>query len=290
MKNSILIPVDFKEQSLVAIRQAYNLAKINNLDLTLLYVYEDSSIWDDLFSDKQEEEIIEKSKIKIEKLAEEIRQESGLTVYTIVKKGRVYSEILEVAEIIEASYIFMGVASVFSGKNKAKRIVGANASRVIRSAKCPVVTINSPEHYKGCRSILLPLDLTEETRQKVKYAIDVAIAYNATIKVISVIWDTNDKTVRWKLTAYMEQVKKFIIESGIKCTTEIIEVESSKQAVETILNYAKQQGDIDLIVIMTQKEIGFVDFFVGSKAQEIIRLSDIPVMSITPKELGTIYL
>ena len=38
---------------------------------------------------------------------------------------------------------------------------------------------------------------------------------------------------------------------------------------------------------MTQKEIGFIEFFIEPDAQEMIRISDIPVMSITPKDSGT---
>jgi len=53
--------------------------------------------------------------------------------------------------------------------------------------------------------------------------------------------------------------------------------------VPAILDYAVKQEDIDLILILTQQEIGIVEYFVGSHAQEFIRLSPIPVMSIIPK-------
>ena len=69
------------------------------------------------------------------------------------------------------------------------------------------------------------------------------------------------------------------------CSFEIVESDDDeKTLVPAILNYAEQQGDIDLILILTQQEIGIVEYFVGSHAQEFIRLSPIPVMSIIPKE------
>jgi len=290
INNSILIPVDFREQSMAAISQAYNLARLNEHDITLLYVHEDTGFWAGLFSASQQDEFIEKAKENLEKLADKVREESGIRVHTRVAKGRVYSEILEVAEEIDAAFIMMGVASVFTEGDKSKRIVGANASRVIRAAKCPVLSVNATEHYKGCRSILVPLDLTKETRQKVKYAVDIARAYKATIKTISVIWDVDDADIRWRMDALVDQVKKFIEEEGLVCHSEIIEIKNSKQVVPEILKYAKEQGDVDLMVIMTQSEVGFVDYFVGSKAQELIRLSDIPVMSVTPKDFGLTYI
>jgi len=54
----------------------------------------------------------------------------------------------------------------------------------------------------------------------------------------------------------------------------------------SILKYANSV-DSDLILIMTQQETKLVEFFVGSAAQTIIRLSNVPVMSIIPKELSS---
>jgi nucleotide-binding universal stress UspA family protein len=158
---------------------------------------------------------------------------------------------------------------------------------VIRSAKCPVITINGKHHYNGCRNILLPLDLSKETRQKVTLAIELAKLFGSAIKVVSALWSKNDPDIILKLNQQLLQVQNFIEESGLKCTAEIIESSDGERTlVPAILNYAHQQEDIDLIVILTQQEIGFVEFFVGSHAQEFLRLSDIPVLSVVPKELG----
>jgi nucleotide-binding universal stress UspA family protein len=83
------------------------------------------------------------------------------------------------------------------------------------------------------------------------------------------------------------QVTDFISSAGIDCTFELLESKGDeKTIIPSILNYAKQQGDIDLIIILNQQEIGLVEYFVGSSAQELIRLSNIPVMTIMPKVLG----
>ena len=41
LKNKILVPLDFSEQSLIALEQSYNLAKIANAEIVLLYVMEE---------------------------------------------------------------------------------------------------------------------------------------------------------------------------------------------------------------------------------------------------------
>ena len=134
---------------------------------------------------------------------------------------------------------------------------------------------------------MLPLDLTTESRQKVTWGIKIAKIYGAGIKVVSGIWSMNDPSVQSKLRFLAGQVKQVIENEGIPCAVDIIEnVESEKALIPTLLNYAAKEGDIDLVMIMTQQEAGMIEFFVGSRAQEFVRLSPIPVMSIAPKELG----
>jgi nucleotide-binding universal stress UspA family protein len=180
----------------------------------------------------------------------------------------------------------MGTHSTDQEGEQEKR-VGANTSRVLRAAKCPVITVNGNHTFTGFRSILLPLDLTKESRQKVTMGIEIARYYGAGIKVVSAYLQKNEKAELGKLYQQGEQVTNFIASAGIDCTFEIIEMkEEEKSFVPSMLKYAEKQGDIDLVIILTHQEIGLVEYFVKSLSQDFIRLSDIPVMSIQPKELG----
>ena len=173
--------------------------------------------------------------------------------------------------------------SIISDKN----IIGSVSGRVIRRAKCPVITINNKHTYDGCRSILLPLDLTVETRQKVSNAIEIAKLFGSKIKIVSVLVSQGDKAIKEKLKQQLEQAEAVISKSGIECSSELIrKTGEHKSPACSILNYADEQGDVDLIMIMTQQETGLFEFFIGSSAQEIIRRSKVPVMSIIPQELG----
>jgi nucleotide-binding universal stress UspA family protein len=93
---------------------------------------------------------------------------------------------------------------------------------------------------------------------------------------------TNDEFVVNRLTRQLDQVKKFIEEQGVDCTAEIVRDTKGGQSLsESVIDYAnKSKGD--LIMIMTQQEEDFTDFFIGSSAQGIINESDIPVLSIIP--------
>lgn len=284
--NKILIPIDFQKQSQPALVQSYNLAHLLSAELVLLYVHEQTSFFTGLFSQEQQNELLNRIEERLSEMAAAVTNETQLVVSTRIETGRIYSKILDVANEINASYIIMGTHSTPDGVDDEKQI-GANTSRVIRLAKCPVITINNDHNYNGCRSILLPLDLTKETRQKVTIAIEIARLYKANIKVVSALWSKNDAQVIGRLYQQISQVNTFITEAGIQCSSEIIESEGNERTlVPSILKYASQQGDIDLIIIMTQQENGMIEFFVGSHAQEIIRLSEIPVLSVVPKDLG----
>ena len=283
----ILVPVDFEPQSLIALEQSYNLARLLPAGIVLLYVYDPPAGLRSLFGASYDEEILKKLEERLAELSASVQAETGLTVSSILETGTVYSKILETADKIGAQFIIMGTHSQPELPGNAAGVLGANSSRVLRSTRCPVITINARHHYDGCRNILLPLDLTVESRQKVTWAIRIAKVYGAGIRVVSGIWSKSDPAGHNRLRFLAGQVKEFIEEEGLRCTAEFVEeVENEKALIPTLLNYAEQQGDIDLVMIMTQQEAGVIQFFVGSRAQEFVRLSHIPVMSVAPKELG----
>jgi len=284
--NKILIPIDFQKQSFLALEQSFNLARLIKAEIVLIYVFEQSGIFSGIFSNDQNDELLSKIDDRLAELAGRTAISSGLTISYRIEKGRIYTKITDVAKEIGASYIIMGTHSSEIDEIQEKRF-GANSSRVIRLAHCPVITINSKHLFNGCRNILLPLDLTKETRQKVTFGIEIAKIYGAGIKVVSALWSKDDPVIINKLYQQGEQVTDFISNAGIECTFEIIGSHGGERTlVPSILSYALLQGDIDLIIICTQQEVGIVEFFVGSHAQEFIRLSDIPVMSVIPKDLG----
>ena len=54
----------------------------------------------------------------------------------------------------------------------------------------------------------------------------------------------------------------------------------------SLLNKLSKETGADLVMIMTQQELNFTEYFIGSTAQEIIDNSDLPVLSLTPVKKG----
>jgi len=255
----VLIPIDFSEQSIFAIKQSYNLAKYTHSKIVLLHVYE--KVGEERYED-------------LTKLTKQTESESGgIPVEFMNVKGDIYTETDRVAEEINATLIIMGIESHM----KFKDIFGGSASKLIRKAPCPVITIRGREHRDGCENILLPLDLSRQSREKVDVAVQFAKYFGASIRVLSV-FSPSDAAYENQLLAYSHQVKQFIKSKGISCTNKSI---ASDHVAETVVDYANKI-EADLVMIMNKPELSVKEFFGGTEAQHIVDISNIPVMTVNP--------
>ncbi len=280
-ENKILIPVDFGEQSLIAIDQSYNIARMVNAEIYLLHVItENNALWS-LFSGKEQSDIEEKLKIKLANFANHIEEKSGIKVIPLVEKGKLIETIIKTAERLKVKFLIVGTTGSSDIKQK---IIGSNALRLIREATFPVITIKGKHHRKGCKNIVLPLDLTKETREKVNYAIHFAKYFHSLVHAVTVN-TTSDSYIMNRLKLQLEQVSSYIKNNGVECTQTFINSESGNDKICAALLDFSHRVEADLIIIMTQQETEVIKYFVGSLAKEIIHNSDIPVMSIVPKNL-----
>ncbi len=278
LASKILVPIGFSKQSIIALEQAFNIAKIKKSAVFLLTVVEEQSILNSLFLDDKTPQLQKSVKTKLSSLASEYSKKYNVVTDVIVAKGKVYKKINEVAEMISADLIVMGT----HGSETSNKIIGSNAERVVRLASCPVITIKGQTHRHGCKNIILPLDLEKETKEKVTHAIEYARYWNSVVRIVSVvIRDT--KEVRDKLTKNINQVKKFIEEAGIECTSELLEGDKKGNLGDYIFDYEKK-FESDMIMIMTKKEELSFSNNISVTARYIINNSQIPVMSIKPRD------
>ncbi len=254
----ILIPIDFTEQSLTAVKQSYNLAKYTHSRLVLLYCYEKRGM--ERFEEMKE-------------LAKKTEQESGLPTDFMTVKGNVYEETYKVAKEIGSTLIMVGLESHIEFKD----IFKSSAFSMIRKSPCPVITIRGRENRDGCENILLPLDLSTESREKVDVAIQFAKYYNASIRLLA-IFSPSDEGYENQLLAYSHQVKQFIKSKGIPCSNKSIGTDDISK---TVVEYANKI-EADLIIVMNKPDLSIKEFFSGTDVQKIIDISNIAVMIVNP--------
>jgi nucleotide-binding universal stress UspA family protein len=263
-RGTLLIPVDFTDQSLLAIKQAYNLAKYTHSKIVLLHTYDKvgSEMYDELKS-----------------LTKQTEAESGSPTEYMNVRGNIYSEVTRIAEDIKATLVMVGLESHMTAKN----ILGESASKMIRECHCPVISIRGKENKEGCENILLPLDLSRESREKVDVAVQFAHYFGASIRILSV-FSLSDAAYENQLLAYSNQVKQYIKGKGISCSNKSL---ASENVADAIVEYANKV-ESDLIVIMNKPTLSIKEYFSGTEAQKVIDISNLPVMTINPSKKESI--
>lgn len=287
-QKTILVPVDYSEQSLIALEQAAQLSKVFHSRIHILNVIAGDYSIRKLFRDPAEDALIEKQvREKLDELARVTSEKFEVEVTDGIVHGKIYEEIVKAADVMDAAFIIMGTNGT---EGVAEKFIGSNSLRVVRESHKPVITLKGKTHRKGCQNIILPLDLTKETKEKVGKAVEFAKMFGSTIRVVSVLL-SNDEFVVNRLTRQLDQVKKYVEGESVDCTAEIIkDTKGGRSLAQGIIDYG-QKAKGDLIMVMTQQETDFTKYFIGSAAQEIINESEIPVLSIipTPKKDTTVF-
>jgi len=281
-KNKILVPVDIEADYDILIEQSHSIANVFDAEIVLLYVIEESPAIIKFFSPDDylnRLRIHAKKKFDyIEKLVEKAHGKNHVPVSYIIKKGKVYQQIIETALELSALLIVMGKDAGIQQTNR--QFIGGNTFNVIREAHCPVISIEGQKTFPVFKDILVPIDFTGQTKKQVEKAIEFGKYSGANIHLISVM--TKEKKINRLLkNVQMKQVRNAIVKNGLNCTTEIFSSEPKK--VPFIICEAAKNKSAELIIIMTQQEKRFSRFFVGSIAQEVIFMAGVPVLSISPK-------
>ena len=275
---TVLIPFNFDFESRTALNFVLQNASNYRYNVILLHVIERS---ERLAEVVVKDEVIQMVENKLLQLIKKANKDNDVPVEVIVKAGKPYREILKVAKEFSASFIIMGTRER-EEKAISKPKLGSVAGKIIRLSPIPVITFREG-NLAYVKNLLLPLDFSRRTQQKVTNAIRLAKAFGATIHIISIVWKKKEKISRRQLNL-MDNTIKQIETEGIKTKSEFISTEGGgrKMFLIEVIKYANN-NDIDLIMIMTQAERPFIKYFISAYAFSIIKKSSIPVLTITPK-------
>jgi nucleotide-binding universal stress UspA family protein len=275
----IMIPVDFSETSMMALEHGANMAKLFNAELYLIHVVElfeyTFNIYEPLVNiDTMEMETMVNS--NLDEQITRIRKQYGVHVFPVLARGRVSSEISEAAIDNKIDLIIMGT---HGAKGFSEYFIGTNSHRTVTLSPCPVITVQTPAKAEGFKRIVMPIDETLHSRQKVDTVIYLAEKYKSTVHVLGLI-NVEDETDEAKFAIKLETVEKALKRSGIPFEKKV--VHGKNLAIES-MNYATEIN-ADLIAIMTDHESNLTGMFLGGFAKQIVNHSKTPILSIRPME------
>jgi nucleotide-binding universal stress UspA family protein len=139
--------------------------------------------------------------------------------------------------------------------------------------------MSNTEHSLDFKNILLPLDVTKTTQQKVDFAIKWAKAFDSKIHLLSVTSYSDEYTHDSdELNARLEAIARSVKKEGLKCMVCVAQYEQIVSAVNTY----SEKNNIDMTIIMTRQEKKWNEYLIGSRARRLIISSDVPVLSLQP--------
>lgn len=134
------------------------------------------------------------------------------------------------------------------------------------------------------QDVLIPTDGSDGTRQSIRHGLTIANRFDATIHALSVVPEgplgtlQNDAAIAAADRA-VERVDREATREGVPVETAV------EQGVphEEILAYADDR-DVDMIVMGTQGRTGLDRVLVGSVTERIVRMADVPVVTVRLSE------
>jgi nucleotide-binding universal stress UspA family protein len=283
----ILVPVDFSETSTFAIRHACFLARITRGEVLLLHIIAKNHetfnvIQSELQFDANMKTLAMAMEKKLEILAHEIREEFGIPVACEVSSGNVSMEIVKICKEEKCGLVVMGT----QGYSALEMIfIGSNTMKVLGASSVPVMSVRSITNENGYRNVILPIDSSAHSRQKVNLAIELCHDYGAQLHVLG-LSDGENSSFEMKLGVIFDQIAE-IAESRKVFTTHKIISNSSNKAKSTLKYTEEVNGD--LIIIMSDQEVEYTGIFLGPYASQVINYAKVPVLTVMPTQTSDIY-
>jgi nucleotide-binding universal stress UspA family protein len=277
MKKVINVAIDFSDCSINSFEHAITIAQRSECDLKMVWV--NKARQERSVALKDPEEALKDARQTFEEMIRQYQSRLPRNELSfVIREGKVYREIVKQAEEDNAYLLVVGT----HGSSGFEEFwIGSNAQKIVSAAKCPVITIRGGVNIKrDLTRIILPIDSTPETRQKVSITALLAKDFQAEIVVLS-LYSTQVLAVRTLIKKYSEQVAKYLKDNNIHYKVEDLEVEDN--LTDATIEYALKV-DANLISIMTEQEKTTKNLWLGAYAQQMVNHSPIPVMSIHSAE------
>ncbi|MSQ78104.1 MAG: universal stress protein [Flavobacteriaceae bacterium] len=196
----------------------------------------------------------------------------GIMTEHSFRQGNFHHGTIDMATHNESDLIICGAELV---KGFRRFWNGSETYKLMKASPCYVISVQKPMKRFGIKNIIIPVDSSGETRQKVPAAIQMAKLMNATIHVVGVS-STKGGDVMNTVQSYTHQTAEFLAKKNVNVVTAFMQ---GTNLTDITLQYAEDQH-ADLIIIMATEEPNPYGMFEGSFAEQMILKSEAPVMAI----------
>lgn len=281
MKNKILLPVDFSDNSWNAVKYALELFKNEKCTFYILNVYIPTVYNMEYMMSSPDipdlEEAVKNRSLKgLNELKERILKgynNPHHRLETISSFNSLIPEIQKLVKEKEISLIVMGT----KGATGAKQILfGTNTIHALKNTICPFLAIPDNFEFETVANVLFPTDYEiQYAPTQVKTINEITKTDNATLNVLNVSYG-------YELSE-TQQVNKSLLESLLNKTSAIYHSVPDKDLQEAINDF--QQGNkIDMLIMINNKHSFFENIFFKSVIKQIGFHLNVPFLVIPTKK------
>jgi nucleotide-binding universal stress UspA family protein len=261
-KVTIVVPTDFTKVAETAVEHAIGLCKlITNAEVVLLHII-----------GKEKEKAA--AEVKMKKQAEELTKTNSIKVSYEARLGNIFDDIGAAANDLKAKLIIMGT----HGVRGMQHITGSYAIKVITHSSVPFIVVQERGFRNGYKNLVLPFDLTKDSKQKLSLAINIAKVFNSKVHIIYP-QETDTfvvNAINNNVSLAKSELRNNQIEFDVKMADE------KGNFVKQFLSYAASK-DADLIAVVNSQEMGFPEILAGTDERQIISNdAQIPTMIVNP--------
>lgn len=268
---TILVPTDFSNSSINALKYAVEVAKVIEAKIVIAHVYLISALPGSALDESQlnllQEEIkVAEQRLKLLKI--QVKELAEFPVETITCPAYGKIEIPDVIQNQSADLTIMGT----KGASGLKEIIfGSNTADVIKGSELPVLVVPEKVQYKQIRNIGFAYD-HEPLTENLRMLTDIAKLLNASIQIFHIKdriqnVDNQESSHEITLSPYLD---------GINCTyTSFYGANIEKGITEYI-----KGNDIDILAMMPRKHSLFSRLFKNSLTEKMAFHCEIPLLAI----------
>lgn len=280
----ILVPTDFSKSAQAATEVARDIAKKAGSELTLLHVIEEATGGsfnvegeakygadpdDKLFTLS----LIKKARKQMENLLGNSMFD-GIKVKGELKLGSPFHGMRAIITEKKVDLVVMGTAGQTDIQ---EMVIGTNTEKVIRHAKCPVLTVQKKPATTNFKNIVYATAMSKDEEVFTRVVRKAQELYDATVHLVRVNTPGNfqrDAVVKKYMQDFAKrlQLKNYTINIFNDLTEE-----------EGVIYFA-DSIDADLIAMATHGRTGFAHVLAGSIAEEVASHSKRPVLTFVVKK------
>ncbi len=276
MKN-ILVAIDFSPCSLHALEFAIFVSNNTGADIKMLWVHKKHSSFLPFKEGETKETRVESVNQEFEKIIALHQPNCKGNFSYEIREGKIHNQIAIVAKEEKMDLVIAGTHGI-AGFDE--YWVGSNAFRIISYTDVPVITIREDFDFsKGINKIVVPIDYTRETRQKVPFTAKIAKIFNSTVYIAS-YFDSKNDVLSFRIRSYTKQVQDFFDKENVKYKQIDLITDSPEKRT---ISFAKEIG-ADLIAIIAVADRSTFNVVFSTHARPIINHSEIPVLCVTENE------